>query len=550
MDTAAREALLSGPVEWEQYRSSVGSRRIDLSDADLNGANLEGLNLKSVNLTRASMVGASLINADLTEARLTTTNLRRADLTRAALRGAYLFGADLTDANLTNADLSRADLSHVDARDAELYGANFTLADLQYARFVGANLTGADLTEAILRGAALEGAYLTGAIVDDADLSGANLADAADLTDVDLSASWLDSTYPNEEGETAFNFELDEIATALTRADAVREAVAVHRAGLICGYIVARDGLVVEIDDVRRTAATVLPTYLVPTVFIVVDRLPRLLNGRVDRAALPQPILSEVAEAPPPQDPGENEPQVPALMPGEVRLAIELPDGMAPQDMAEMFQALSVLASTAVVVGPRLRDTWFEPPEAVEGTTVVVATDPGDNLPIAIRRIRYGSTFVTDFLDPWIGYVAAAGLTGAGVHRAAKRRANAPAAESQSNSYRLLSLLLTLARPAERKLWLQRRVERQQTLLSEQQSETRLAEERGMKAGRRMAEHTVETLRIAAKSDAEIRQSFESAGGDSDNVGKVVPLFRHGVTVTTTELGDDRPALPPPTEPA
>src|SRR5205807_7868877 len=47
-----------------------------------------------------------------------------------------------------------------------------------------------------------------------------------------------------------------------------------------------------DIDDVRRHLAEHLPTYMVPTLYTVLDALPTLPNGKLDRLRLPPPDLS------------------------------------------------------------------------------------------------------------------------------------------------------------------------------------------------------------------------------------------------------------------
>jgi nonribosomal peptide synthetase DhbF len=48
-----------------------------------------------------------------------------------------------------------------------------------------------------------------------------------------------------------------------------------------------------SVEELRRFAAGRLPEFMVPSVFVVLDRLPETAGGRLDRAALPQPAFDD-----------------------------------------------------------------------------------------------------------------------------------------------------------------------------------------------------------------------------------------------------------------
>ncbi|AQU64923.1 non-ribosomal peptide synthetase [Streptomyces niveus] len=89
-----------------------------------------------------------------------------------------------------------------------------------------------------------------------------------------------------------YRIELGEIESALQRNSAVQEAVAsAHKTAngnILVAYIVASDQ---DLDAaaLRIDLDTQLPSYMVPTRLIVLDRLPLTGNGKVDRGALPDP---------------------------------------------------------------------------------------------------------------------------------------------------------------------------------------------------------------------------------------------------------------------
>ncbi|MEW1646160.1 non-ribosomal peptide synthase/polyketide synthase [Streptomyces sp. NPDC091219] len=88
-----------------------------------------------------------------------------------------------------------------------------------------------------------------------------------------------------------YRIELAEIEAALDTHPAVGQTVVVareHRPGVrqLIAYAVA-DGT--DGATLRAHAASVLPDYMVPAAVVVLDRLPLLSNGKLDRSALPAP---------------------------------------------------------------------------------------------------------------------------------------------------------------------------------------------------------------------------------------------------------------------
>ena len=94
-----------------------------------------------------------------------------------------------------------------------------------------------------------------------------------------------------------FRIELGEVEAALLDADGVvAAAVAVKHndSGLeqLVGYIVAGEpGEMLDAAAVRTSASARLPGYMVPDVVMILDRLPLTVNGKLDRRALPDPVV-------------------------------------------------------------------------------------------------------------------------------------------------------------------------------------------------------------------------------------------------------------------
>ena len=100
--------------------------------------------------------------------------------------------------------------------------------------------------------------------------------------------------------------ELGAIETALRAHPAVTDAVVIDRddasgTKYLCAYVVASDAAAVS--GLRDFLARDFSGAAIPSVFVALDVLPRLINGKVDRAALPVPdrdrARAEQAFAPP-----------------------------------------------------------------------------------------------------------------------------------------------------------------------------------------------------------------------------------------------------------
>jgi amino acid adenylation domain-containing protein len=109
-----------------------------------------------------------------------------------------------------------------------------------------------------------------------------------------------------------YRIEPGEIEAALLRLDGVAEALVLVSDGdssqrRLCAYVVAKSGAQLAAGDLRARLAATLPGHLVPSAFVLLDRLPLTANGKLDRAALPKPLeRSDSAVVAPPLTPTET----------------------------------------------------------------------------------------------------------------------------------------------------------------------------------------------------------------------------------------------------
>jgi len=88
-----------------------------------------------------------------------------------------------------------------------------------------------------------------------------------------------------------FRIEPGEVEAALATHPDVAQVAVVPRGDRLVAYVVPNSGAP-EPPALRAHAATLLPDHLVPPVYVVLDRLPRTVNGKLDRAALPEPAVT------------------------------------------------------------------------------------------------------------------------------------------------------------------------------------------------------------------------------------------------------------------
>ncbi|MEA3179826.1 MAG: hypothetical protein QOI59_3349, partial [Gammaproteobacteria bacterium] len=98
-----------------------------------------------------------------------------------------------------------------------------------------------------------------------------------------------------------FRIELGEIEKALGAHRAIQQAVAaVREAGpedpRLVAYVTFHEGDDVTITDLKRFLRNQLPDYMIPSIVVTLVSMPLTPNGKVDRAALPDPFAGQAVE--------------------------------------------------------------------------------------------------------------------------------------------------------------------------------------------------------------------------------------------------------------
>jgi len=110
-----------------------------------------------------------------------------------------------------------------------------------------------------------------------------------------------------------FRIEPNEITTVLDRHPSLQASIVVPRMNVagekhLVAYVVLRCGASITANELRELLRAKLPEYMVPSAFVRMESLPETPNGKVDRAALPEPNAANALEM---EDDSFEAPQTP-----------------------------------------------------------------------------------------------------------------------------------------------------------------------------------------------------------------------------------------------
>ena len=91
-----------------------------------------------------------------------------------------------------------------------------------------------------------------------------------------------------------YRIELQEIEFKLLSCNGVNDAIAIAKESeggdkYLCAYI---SGQGLDINNIRKSLSNELPSYMMPSYIIEVEKIPRTINGKVDKKALKEPMES------------------------------------------------------------------------------------------------------------------------------------------------------------------------------------------------------------------------------------------------------------------
>jgi amino acid adenylation domain-containing protein len=100
-----------------------------------------------------------------------------------------------------------------------------------------------------------------------------------------------------------FRIELGEIENRLLGHEAVKEAVVIYKRepetqdGYLCAYVVLSGDFTLNnpVSQLREYLSGHLPVYMVPSYFVMLERIPLTPNGKVDRRALPEAEITHTS---------------------------------------------------------------------------------------------------------------------------------------------------------------------------------------------------------------------------------------------------------------
>jgi amino acid adenylation domain-containing protein len=92
-----------------------------------------------------------------------------------------------------------------------------------------------------------------------------------------------------------YRVETGEVEAFLVEQAQVGQAAVVARDDSLVAYLVPTAGADIDLEQVRSQLAAAVPAHLVPSQFVVLERLPLTSHGKLDRAGLPAPQHSDAA---------------------------------------------------------------------------------------------------------------------------------------------------------------------------------------------------------------------------------------------------------------
>lgn len=97
-----------------------------------------------------------------------------------------------------------------------------------------------------------------------------------------------------------YRVELDDISNHILTFKGIDKCIVIDKTDIndkkyLCAYLVCQQEI--DIAELKKYLVDILPHYMIPSYFVIIDKIPLTLNHKVDRKALPEPNLKEVSIA-------------------------------------------------------------------------------------------------------------------------------------------------------------------------------------------------------------------------------------------------------------
>lgn len=94
-----------------------------------------------------------------------------------------------------------------------------------------------------------------------------------------------------------YRVELDDISNNILTYDGVDKCVVIDRVDendkkYLCAYLTCKQKI--DIAELKKYLVDILPHYMIPSYFIILDKIPLTINHKIDRKALPSPDLKDL----------------------------------------------------------------------------------------------------------------------------------------------------------------------------------------------------------------------------------------------------------------
>ena len=95
-----------------------------------------------------------------------------------------------------------------------------------------------------------------------------------------------------------YRVELDDISNNIINFDGIEKCVVIDKTDkdgkqYLCAYIVCKKEI--DLSELKKYLVDILPHYMIPTYFVEIDKIPLTINHKVDRKALPEPNIRQMA---------------------------------------------------------------------------------------------------------------------------------------------------------------------------------------------------------------------------------------------------------------